>query len=143
MRRSLGRLLGLAALVVAAPLLSGATTPKTDLSTPEKTVEVYYRGYETRDKALIAATMLHGDAGRLENSGLGGRTRYRIMEKRLILESRLPKRRGDLQVVVHADWVWGHEQAVRMITTFHIRRIGREWKIVAYDSTRWNGSSPD
>lgn len=103
---------------------------------PERTIDLYYKGYREGDRSLISSTMLGGgDVGGL---GLGLKEECEIVEKRLVLESKIGSKTGDVQTVTHTT-VYRPQGPLVMITTFILRKVGEEWKIAGLYSEGTGG----
>jgi hypothetical protein len=96
------------------------------MAPPERTIELYYKGYREGDRSLISSTMLGG--GDVGDLGLGLKKDYEIVEKRLVLDSKIGSETGDVQIVTHTTVYWP-KGPLFMITTFILRKVGEEWKI--------------
>jgi hypothetical protein len=108
----------------------GAAT-SADLSSPEATVESYYRGYNSGDVELIGATFL--TPHKIERLGLGIPTTYRILEKKMILESHLAiLKANDIEIVTLVEKQTLNVSRDPFVTRFWLRKIGTVWKIVGF-----------
>jgi hypothetical protein len=110
--------------------LSIAAAPAVDLSTPERTIENYYRGYQTGNKGLVEATQIQGPA--ISDLGFGDTVSFKIVEKKMILYSNDHSvKPGDIEIIVQAEWK--REKNAKadeaMISTFILGQYGKEWKI--------------
>jgi hypothetical protein len=118
----------LQALIVASLLhvpSLGDTGAPIDLSTPERTIDTYYRGYSTGNKSMVMATLLGGTS----DLGIGIQRRYAIVAKKLILGSVAGSRPGDIEIVTHVTSRWPDKE-IRTIETFYLRQFDGDWKIV-------------
>lgn len=125
--------IGAVALLVIVVLarIAGADGTTVDLSTPEATIATYYRGYSLGDRGIIAATFLK--AWTIESTGLGVARQYRIATKKTIIQSP-GAQPGDLEIVTMVEASWPDGRVYRFVTSFILRQIGSEWKIVEYAS---------
>jgi hypothetical protein len=129
MRLFRNRAQGIALVLVGGSLLLAAVQA-VDLSTPEKTIENYYRGYQTGNKALVEATQIHGPP--MSDLGLGDEITYKILEKKLFLYStHYSVKPGDIEIKVWAEWRRRRPPTMEetMVTTFILGQYGKEWKI--------------
>jgi len=108
-----------------------ADTATIVLSSPEATIQTYFDGYNLGDPRAIAATFLNPRT--IEPTGLGVPRKYRIVSKKRVIESRVAAR-DDLEIVTLTEVQWPNGQVERMVTTFFLRSVGGEWKIVGYAS---------
>lgn len=110
--------------ILCVPSL-GVTGPPVDLSTPERTIATYYRGYSTGSKTMVMSTLL----GDVSDLGLGIQRRYAIVAKKVILESTSGPKPGDIEIITHETSRWPDKEYLS-IQTFYLRQFGNDWKIV-------------
>lgn len=116
--------------VLVAVGLGSCASP--DLSTPEKTIATYYKGYTTGNKSLTEKTLM--GMGPLSDVGFSPPSvhSYRIIEIKEVLERSTSAEIGDLEVITEVFWT--PQKSERM--WYVLRKYGKEWKIVALSAVR-------
>jgi len=112
-------------------LLTSASCSGRDLSTPEKTIATYYKGYLKGDKSLTEATLLK--LGRLEDVGFRPPIikSYRVIKIQEVIQHSTFAEIGDVEVVTEVQWKTGHPPQQFW---FLLRKSDGEWKIAAYSA---------
>lgn len=117
-------------IVIVGLILSSCSGP--DLSTPEKTMATYYKGYMTGKKSLTEKTLM--GMGPLSDIGFKPPSveSYRIIEKKEVLRRSDFAEGGDVEVLTEVRL-----RNARPPEKFHfvLRKYDWEWKIVSYSSS--------